>query len=170
MIAALVDIIGSEAGVRGLPRWGWLLLVIVLPLVGSIVWFVAGRPVAGGYGRRSGSGRASALGFPEYDEPGRFEPADPAADAEFLRQVRERARSNAARLNSTVDVANRTAEDCGQDRCFHLSPIPRRMTDGHHASVPTMPWVAGLMIGIPARQHPRRTTPETYDTPRPGGR
>ena len=91
MIAALIDIIGSEAGVRGLPRWGWLLLVIVLPLVGSIVWIVAGRPVSGGYGRRSGSGRASALGFPEYDEPGRFEPADPAADAEFLRQVRERA-------------------------------------------------------------------------------
>ena len=92
MITALVDIIGSEAGVRGLPRWGWLLLVIVLPLVGSIVWFVAGRPIAGGgYGRPRGSGRATALGFPEYDEPGRFEPQDPAADAEFLRQVRERA-------------------------------------------------------------------------------
>lgn len=91
MIAALIDIVGSEAGIRGLPRWGWLLLVIALPLVGSIVWFVAGRPVAGGHRHPSGSGRASALGFPEYDEPGRFEPADPAADAEFLRQVRERA-------------------------------------------------------------------------------
>ena len=93
MIAALVDIVGSEAGVRGLPRWGWLLLVLVLPLVGSIVWFIAGRPIAGGHRPRPGSGRASALGFPEYDEPGRFEPADPAADAEFLRQVRERAES-----------------------------------------------------------------------------
>lgn len=93
MVAALIDIIGSEAGVRGLPRWGWLLLVIVLPLVGSIVWIVAGRPLAGSnnFGRPSGSGRATALGFPEYDEPGRFEPQDPAADAEFLRQVRARA-------------------------------------------------------------------------------
>lgn len=93
MIAALIDIIGSEVGVRGLPRWAWLLLVIVLPLVGSIVWFIAGRPVAGGrgYGPAAGSGRATALGFPEYDQPGRFEPQDPAADAEFLRQVRERA-------------------------------------------------------------------------------
>ncbi|WP_207841914.1 PLDc N-terminal domain-containing protein [Williamsia soli] len=92
MVAALIDIIGSEVGVRGLPRWGWLLLVIVLPLVGSIVWFVAGRPLkSGGYGRPVGSGRATALGFPEYDEPGRFEPQDPAADEEFLRQVRARA-------------------------------------------------------------------------------
>lgn len=91
MVAALIDIIGSEVGVRGLPRWGWLLLVIVLPLVGSIVWFVAGRPLGGGHGRPVGSGRATALGFPEYDEPGRFEPQDPAVDAEFLRQVRARA-------------------------------------------------------------------------------
>ncbi|MCK0515655.1 PLDc N-terminal domain-containing protein [Williamsia sp. DF01-3] len=92
MIAALLDIVGSEAGVRGLPRWGCLLLVLVLPLAGSIVWFIAGRPVSAGYRQqRSGSGRASALGFPGYDEPGRFEPADPAADAEFLRQVRARA-------------------------------------------------------------------------------
>lgn len=93
MIVALIDIIGSETGVRGLPRWGWLLLVIVLPLVGSIVWFVAGRPLAvrGSHGRPSGSGRATALGFPEYDEPGRFEPQDPQADADFLRQVRARA-------------------------------------------------------------------------------
>jgi hypothetical protein len=92
MIAALVDIIGSEAaGIRGLPRWGWLLLVIILPLAGSIVWFVAGRPASGGSRRVSGSGRATALGFPEYDEPGRFEPQDATADAEFLRQCRERA-------------------------------------------------------------------------------
>lgn len=92
MIAALVDIIGSEeSGIRGLPRWGWLLLVIVLPLAGSIVWFIMGRPVAGWSGRVSGHGRASALGYPEYDEPGRFVPQDPEADAEFLRQVRARA-------------------------------------------------------------------------------
>ncbi|CAM2937123.1 phospholipase D-like protein [Williamsia muralis] len=92
MIAALVDIIGSDAaGIRGLPRWAWLLLVIILPLVGSIVWFLAGRPVSGISGRVSGSGRASALGYPEYDVPGRFEPQDPEADAEFLRRCRERA-------------------------------------------------------------------------------
>ncbi|GAA2061991.1 PLDc N-terminal domain-containing protein [Williamsia deligens] len=94
MIAALVDIVSSDdALVRGLPRWVWLLLVIVLPLVGSIVWFVAGRPVAAFSGRvgRDRPGQASAMGFPEYDHPGRFVPQDPEADAAFLRQVRERA-------------------------------------------------------------------------------
>ena len=90
MIAALVDIISSDEGsVRGLPRWGWLLLVVILPLAGSLVWFVAGRPLAGGSGHRPG--RAAALGYPEYDQPGRFVPQDPEADAAFLKQVRERA-------------------------------------------------------------------------------
>ncbi|WP_327201723.1 PLDc N-terminal domain-containing protein [Williamsia sterculiae] len=94
MIAALVDIVSSDGAlVRGIPRWAWLLLVIVLPLVGSVVWFIAGRPAAAFSGRvsRDAPGRASAMGFPEYDHPGRFIPQDPEADAEFLRQVRERA-------------------------------------------------------------------------------
>ncbi|GAA1456933.1 PLD nuclease N-terminal domain-containing protein [Williamsia maris] len=90
MIAALVDIISSdEVSVRGLPRWGWLLLVVILPLAGSVVWFFAGRPLAGGSAHRPG--QASALGYPEYDQPGRFIPQDPEADAAFLKQVRERA-------------------------------------------------------------------------------
>lgn len=97
MIAALIDIICSdEAVVRGLPRWGWLLLVVLLPLIGSLIWFVAGRPLAantrsaGRYGT-SRPGQASAMGYPEYDQPGRFVPTNPEADAAFLAQVRARA-------------------------------------------------------------------------------
>lgn len=72
MIVALVDIVTSdEAVVRGLPRWGWLLLVIVLPLVGSIVWFVAGRPVEAFSGRltRDTPGTASATRVPRVRPP-----------------------------------------------------------------------------------------------------
>lgn len=92
MIAALVDIISSdESAVRGLPRWGWLLLVVFLPMAGSLVWFIVGRPDGGRSGRGHQPGRASAMGYPEYDQPGRFIPADPEADAAFLAQVRARA-------------------------------------------------------------------------------
>ena len=113
MIAALVDIISSdEAMVRGLPRWGWLLLVVVLPLIGSLVWFVAGRPVGGRHpGGRYGDarpGRASALGYPEYDQPGRFVPQDPEADAAFLAQVR--ARAEAQRRQGELERRRRTDE------------------------------------------------------------
>lgn len=44
VIGALVDIITSEQGrIRHLDRTLWLLIVILLPLVGSILWFVIGR-------------------------------------------------------------------------------------------------------------------------------
>jgi hypothetical protein len=44
VVGALVDIITRpEGGVKHLPKVGWILLVVFLPLIGSIVWFVAGH-------------------------------------------------------------------------------------------------------------------------------
>ncbi|MEH3154328.1 MAG: PLD nuclease N-terminal domain-containing protein [Gordonia paraffinivorans] len=114
MIAALIDIVSSDdALVRGLPRWGWLILVIILPLAGSVVWFLAGRPVAGFSGRvgRDRPGQASAMGFPEYDHPGRFVPQDPEADAAFLKQVRERA--EAQRKQGEIERRRREERERG---------------------------------------------------------
>ena len=86
----LVDVITTDDGdARNLPKVGWLLIVLFFPLVGSIIWLVAGRPVhpvgrARAYERRTPA-------FPEYDRPGRFAATDSEADAEFLRRCRERA-------------------------------------------------------------------------------
>lgn len=89
MVVALIDIINTdEHAVRGLPKIAWVLLVVFLPLVGALVWLAVGRPVAGDSPRRSGG---AASEFPEYDRPGRYVPADPEADREFLAQLRERA-------------------------------------------------------------------------------
>jgi hypothetical protein len=89
MIASLVDIVGGDGEPRGMPRWGWLLFVIILPLVAPVVWFIAGRPRT--RGRRRPADRGAASLFPEYDRKGRFVPQDPVADAEFLQRCRERA-------------------------------------------------------------------------------
>ena len=91
MIAALVDIVGSdESAIRGLPRSGWILLVVAVPLVGSVVWVIAGRPRAAFSGRVAGD-------VP--DEPkGRVE--DPDAEAEFRLQVRERAEEQRRRAET----------------------------------------------------------------------
>ena len=44
VIGALVDIITSDQGrIRHLDKTLWLLIVILLPLVGSILWFAIGR-------------------------------------------------------------------------------------------------------------------------------
>jgi hypothetical protein len=89
-IYCVVSIISSrDDEIRHLPKIGWLILVLLFPLVGSIAWLAVGRPVA--VQRPPSRYERSAPEFPEYDRPGRAAAVDPEADAEFLRKVRERA-------------------------------------------------------------------------------
>ncbi|MGH3347646.1 MAG: PLDc N-terminal domain-containing protein [Nocardioides sp.] len=89
-VFCLVDAISSrDDEVRHLPKLWWLILILLFPMVGSLAWLIAGRP---NRRPRPRSARERATpDFPEYDRPGRMAASDPAADAEFLRKVRERA-------------------------------------------------------------------------------
>lgn len=93
----LVDIITTDAittdasRCRSLPRLGWLLVVLFVPLVGSILWLATGRPSNLQLDRRSGGHRRPRSGPSEHDRPARSVAPDPRADAEFLCQCRRRA-------------------------------------------------------------------------------
>ena len=89
-IFCLVEAISArDDEVRNLSRVWWIILILFFPFVGSIAWLAAGRPVR--TPRRLGPYERSTSAFPEYDRPGRFAAADPEADEEFLKKVRERA-------------------------------------------------------------------------------
>jgi hypothetical protein len=84
-IFCLVDVIVTDDSLcRHLPKMLWLLVVLLLPLVGSILWLAVGRP-------RVHSAPSRPSRFPEYERPGRHVAGNPDDDAEFLRQCRERA-------------------------------------------------------------------------------
>jgi hypothetical protein len=53
-IYCIIDVLRTRSGeTRSLPRWLWLILVIVLPLLGGILWLLLGRVWRGpGSGRR----------------------------------------------------------------------------------------------------------------------
>ncbi len=88
-IYCLVEVIGSrDDAVRNLPKLGWLLVVLLFPLAGSVAWLVVGRPR--GIARSSAHAR-EVPSFPEYDRPGRAAALSPEDDEAFLRRVRERA-------------------------------------------------------------------------------
>ncbi|MCR6031192.1 hypothetical protein GGQ22_07015 [Nocardioides sp. zg-579] len=94
----LVDaIVSDQARVRYLPKWAWIVIVLLFPLVGSIAWLVAGRPATA---QRLSRERGGAPGFPEYERPGRLAASDPAKDEEFLRQVRARAEEQRRRYEA----------------------------------------------------------------------
>ena len=89
-VFCLVDAIGSQSDrVRNLPKVAWVVLILFFPFVGSVAWLVVGRPESSG-ASRSAHERPQP-DFPEYDRPGRSAAVDPEKDAEFLRQIRERA-------------------------------------------------------------------------------
>ncbi|MFD0855825.1 PLD nuclease N-terminal domain-containing protein, partial [Actinomadura adrarensis] len=87
-IFCLLDVITTdEALCRHLPKMLWVLIVLLLPTIGSLLWLIAGRPAApatSGMPYKGNTGR-----YPEYDRPGRFAATNPDDDEEFLRRCRE---------------------------------------------------------------------------------
>jgi hypothetical protein len=44
-VYCLIDILTSRrADVRNIPKWAWFVIVVVLPPVGVVLWFLFGRP------------------------------------------------------------------------------------------------------------------------------
>lgn len=96
-------IVSRDDEVRHLPKLVWLLVVLFFPLVGSLAWLLAGRPVKVQAAGRPYEREASA--FPEYDRPGRAAAVDEAADEEFLRRCRERAEEQRRKYREDKDGA-----------------------------------------------------------------
>jgi hypothetical protein len=72
--------------VRGLRKWVWITVIVVLPVVGGLAWLFAGRP------HRARHSRPPRGARPVYDDPppeaGPAFPLGPDDDDEFLEQLR----------------------------------------------------------------------------------
>ena len=80
MIFALVDIITRDSGqVRFMPKTVWVFVVILLPLIGTILWFAIGREYAG---------RPAAPRPPQF-APWGAQPPAPAAPARDPRSTEQ---------------------------------------------------------------------------------
>lgn len=59
--------------VAALPKWAWILVILLLPVIGAGLWFLIGRKRAdGGFGGRRATG-----------------PSAPDDDPDFLRRIAE---------------------------------------------------------------------------------
>lgn len=82
--SALISLLSVEEGeIRGLPKIAWVIVILLFPLIGSIAWFLAGRPATAP--SRPDSWRPGS-GFPEAERPRR--PVAPDDDPEFLRSIK----------------------------------------------------------------------------------
>ncbi len=68
LIFCVLDVVlARDDEIRNLPKWGWIILIIFIPLVGCIAWLVAGRPWQS---KPAPQVWAQGSGFPEYQRPG----------------------------------------------------------------------------------------------------
>jgi hypothetical protein len=67
-IYTILDCAGTDAAqVRNLPKWGWLLIIIlVAPIIGPVAYWIAGRPVRA---TRFNLGGGSRRIIPPDDDP-----------------------------------------------------------------------------------------------------
>ena len=58
---AVIDCLSRDDDeIRGLPKVLWVLVILLFPLLGSLAWFIAGRPRGAGLPGRGGSGGPAA--------------------------------------------------------------------------------------------------------------
>ena len=90
-VVALIDVIlAEEYRVRHLPKIAWVFIVILLPLVGSVIWFAVGRPEGPPSFTSSRQPEPRTTGFPEYERPEYKAAIAARDDEEFRRKARER--------------------------------------------------------------------------------
>ena len=92
-VYCIFDVIATTDGlVRNLPKILWLLIVILLPTIGSIAWLILGRPEKAGFAPGDSSYRAEPRGGSPWQRSGRRPTGivAPDDDPEFLSRLDER--------------------------------------------------------------------------------
>ena len=86
LVYCLIDCIQTDsARIRNLSKTTWVFVIIILPIIGSIAWLVAGRPEHSSRGRQVPWPSTQTAGFPEYERPRYGSPDD---DPEFIASMK----------------------------------------------------------------------------------
>ncbi|MFJ4209675.1 PLD nuclease N-terminal domain-containing protein [Paenarthrobacter sp. NPDC089675] len=99
-VYALIDVIRTDgSATRGISKPAWIIVMLVLPVLGALLWFIFGRP----YGKPS-------------SQPARRYPTAPDDDPEFLRNLEARRRNQAEeerlkKLKSELEAKERKLKD-----------------------------------------------------------
>lgn len=100
MVAALFDCITTESYlIRSLPKLAWIAVILVLPGIGGVLWFIAGRPMpAEGSAHEPHPGHPAGRGLHANERPDQADsrPARqmlaPDDDPDFLRSLSDQTR------------------------------------------------------------------------------
>lgn len=110
LVFCLIDaILADETRIRNLPKWGWILLIVIIPLVGGIAWLVAGRPVSSA--PRAPAPPQRTVGRKNWEQPPRQQRLAPDDDPEFLASLKKSNADHERMLKRWEDDLRRREEE-----------------------------------------------------------
>ncbi|MEV0583000.1 PLDc N-terminal domain-containing protein [Nonomuraea sp. NPDC050310] len=90
-IYSLFDVITTpDEEIRNLPKVLWVLVIVLLPLIGSLFWFLLGRPL----GPQSATPRLRPQQPQQRQQPAPPPPKGPDDDPDFLKDLERRMRGD----------------------------------------------------------------------------
>lgn len=120
LVFCLIDVImSSDKEVRNLPKWAWILIIIVLPLIGGVTWLILGRP------QRSASGPGA--GGPTNPPVTPLRPKAPDDDPEFLASLKAENSDHERMLKQWEENLRRREEELrrSEDNPEDTDPTPK---------------------------------------------
>jgi Phospholipase_D-nuclease N-terminal len=119
-IYAIVDCLQTpDSELRGLPRFGWLVLILLFPIIGSVVWLLAGRARGGAEHPRIAWPAGASSGPTDAQRPARRMVA-PDDDPDFLSQLGRSNSEHDALLERWEEDLRRSADEPRDD----VKPAP----------------------------------------------
>lgn len=107
LVFCLIDcIVADEPRVRNLPRWGWIVLIVIIPVVGGLAWLLAGRPL-----RSASPRRASRTTVAPTQEQPHQHPMAPDDDPAFLAKLKRENSDHERMLKRWEEDLRRREED-----------------------------------------------------------
>lgn len=113
VVFCLIDCVqANDARVRNLPKWAWVIMIILIPIVGCIAWLFVGRPTRGTAGREAPKPATRPAGFEQYPRP---RPKAPDDDPEFLRSLKRSNTEHEDLLHKWEEDLKRREEELHKD-------------------------------------------------------
>jgi hypothetical protein len=113
VVFGVVDCVLSDASrIRNLPRWAWILLIVVIPLVGCIAWLVGGRPFRSS--RRVTTPKSADS--PTWEHPPYQRPIAPDDDPNFIAQLKRTNTEHERILKRWEEDLRRREEELRQEQ------------------------------------------------------
>jgi hypothetical protein len=113
-IYAVVDCaLFDRSRIRGLPRGWWIVVILLVPIIGGLLWFLVGRGRSLRFGRGGGSGGGRRSNAPDDDPEFLRRLRDDAAHEERIRKLEQ----ELAELDSDAPNPGQRGDDAlGTDR------------------------------------------------------